>query len=128
LVNVKYATAINCIDGRTQLPVIQWMRKRFSVNYVDMINEPGIDRILAESSNRLLVESIRRKVEISIDKHRSKHIAIVGHINCAANPVDQSTHLTPIRAAVKIIESWRYDARVIGLWIDEKTSVHGVTA
>lgn len=128
MVNVKYATAINCIDGRTQLPVIQWMRKRFSVNYVDMINEPGIDRILAESSNRLLVESIRRKVEISIDKHRSKHIAIVGHINCAANPVDQSTHLTHIRAAVKIIESWRYDARVIGLWLDEKTSVHGVTA
>ena len=128
MVNVSYATAVNCIDGRTQLPVIKWMTKRFSVNYVDMINEPGVDRILAESANRFLVESIRRNVEISIDKHGSKHIAIVGHNDCAGNPVDQSTHFTHIHAAVKIIESWRYDAHVIGLWIDEKWSVREVTA
>ena len=125
---VKYATAINCIDGRTQLPVIRWIRKRFSVKYVDMINEPGVDRILAESADRRLIESIRRNVEISIEKHGSKYIAIVGHNDCAGNSVDRLTHFAQIRAAVKIIESWRYDARVIGLWIDEKWSVHEVTA
>lgn len=37
---MKFATAINCIDGRTQLPVIEWARKKYGVDYVDMITKP----------------------------------------------------------------------------------------
>ena len=128
MVNARFATAINCIDGRTQLPVIQWLRERCDVDYVDMINEPGVDRIVAESESQSLVESIRIKVRISIDKHGSKLIAIVGHHDCAGNPVDKSVHLTQIRAAIKTIESWRYDAQVVGLWVDGRWLVQEITA
>jgi len=36
-----FCTAVNCMDGRVQLPVINYLKERFSANYVDMITEPG---------------------------------------------------------------------------------------
>jgi len=122
--SARYATAINCIDGRTQLPVIEWIRERCVVDYVDMINEAGVDRVVAEGVNKLLVKSIRRKVRISVDRHRSKLIAIVGHHDCVGNKADKSVHIAQIRAAISVIESWRYGVRVIGLWVDERWIVH----
>jgi len=32
----KFATAINCMDGRVQLPVINWLMENLSVDYVDI--------------------------------------------------------------------------------------------
>jgi Putative carbonic anhydrase len=34
----KFGTAINCMDGRVQEPVINWMKVRYGLDYVDMIN------------------------------------------------------------------------------------------
>ena len=36
-----FATAINCMDGRVQLPVIKFLQERFKAEYVDIISEPG---------------------------------------------------------------------------------------
>ena len=36
----QFATAINCIDGRAQRPVSEWMRINFSVDFVDTITQP----------------------------------------------------------------------------------------
>ena len=33
----RFATAINCIDGQTQIPVIDYVRKKYRVDYVDMV-------------------------------------------------------------------------------------------
>jgi hypothetical protein len=59
--HAKFATAINCIDGRTQNPVIEWMRKHYSVSYADMITEPGVDAILAENRDIRTIESIKEE-------------------------------------------------------------------
>lgn len=48
---MKFCTAINCMDGRVQLPVINYLKKHFKVNYVGSITEPGEvgrDFLLAE--------------------------------------------------------------------------------
>lgn len=119
----KFATAINCMDGRTQLPVNSWMKKEYGVDYVDTITEPGPNKILAENSE---VESIRKRVLISVNKHGSKHIAIVGHYDCAGNPVDKPMQLGHIKNAIKTIESWGLKANVIGLWVDENWKVYKV--
>ena len=34
---ITFATAINCMDGRVQIPVIEYLKKEFKVDYVDMI-------------------------------------------------------------------------------------------
>jgi hypothetical protein len=67
----KYATAINCMDGRVQFPVTEWLKYRFSVDYVDRITEPGPVRVLAEDLFQPAIDLIRNKVFSSIRFHNS---------------------------------------------------------
>ncbi len=115
----KFATAISCIDGRTQKPVIDFVRKRISVDYVDMITEPGPDKILSKNKQKNLIKSIQRKILISIEKHKSKHIIIVGHYGCAGNPVGEKEHRKQIKRAMQIINSWDLKLSVRGIWLDK---------
>lgn len=41
---MKFAAAINCMDGRTQVPVIEFLKNKYGVDYVDMITEPDPTR------------------------------------------------------------------------------------
>ena len=43
----KFATSVSCMDGRIQIPLINWIKENFSVDYVDTITEPGIDKLVA---------------------------------------------------------------------------------
>jgi len=86
---MKFATAINCTDGRTQLPVIAYLKEKCKVDYVDMVTEAGPVRILVDSADRALVDSIKHRVEISVEKHYSRYIAVAGHFDCAGNPVSE---------------------------------------
>ena len=122
----KFVTAINCMDGRVQLPVIDWMKKQYAADFVDMITEPGPNKILAENKPCDLIESLKKRVEISVIKHASTNIAIVGHFDCAGNPVENETQLNQIKKSVKTIQSWGFNIPVIGLWIDDLWMVHKI--
>jgi hypothetical protein len=50
----RVGTAINCIDGRVQEPVAAWLKERYHLDYVDMITEPGADKVLATGSPEAL--------------------------------------------------------------------------
>ena len=115
-----FATNISCIDGRVLQPVAEFLKKKYKVDYVDAITEPGPDGILAVNQDKVAIESIKRRVGISTGRHGSKHIAIVGHHDCAGNPVDKDTHLAHVRSAIKTVKSWGFNAEVIGLWVDHK--------
>jgi hypothetical protein len=41
---MSYCTAINCMDGRVQLPTTAFQKERFNVDHVDMITEAGPNR------------------------------------------------------------------------------------
>jgi len=122
----SFATAISCMDGRVQHPVAEFLKKKYKVDYVDAITEPGTDGILAANQDKIAIESIKRKVGISTGRHGSTHIAIVGHHDCAGNPVDKDIHLVHIRSAVKAVKSWGIKAEVIGLWVDDEWKVSEV--
>lgn len=114
----RFATAINCIDGRVQMPVNEWVRKNLGADYVDTITEPGVDKAITES--------IRQKVMISINAHHSSAIAIAGHHDCAGNPVSREVHLGNIRKCVQTVKSWKLPVRVVGLWVNDKWQVEVV--
>ena len=122
----KFATAVNCMDGRTQAPVAEWMKANFKVDYVDVVTEPGPIKILAEFRDIPLIAGIKKRVEISIERHRSRAVAVVGHFDCAGKPVDKNTQLVQIAEAVKRVKSWGLNIRVVGLWVDEDWKVHKV--
>jgi len=120
----KFATAINCMDGRVQLSVAEFIRKKFSVDFVDMITLPGPDRILAEGREKPLIEFINRCLEISLFRHNSEVVAISGHYECGGNPVDEATHIRDIIKAMETITSWSLKVKIIGLGVDENWRVN----
>ena len=119
----SFAAVINCMDGRTQIPVIEYLKKKHGVDYIDMITEPGPNKILAENKDKTTIDSIKRRVDISVKKHGSKHIAIVGHHDCAGNPVDRVEQLTHILSAIITVKMWHTNIEVVGLWVDENWKV-----
>ena len=113
----KFATAINCIDGRAQIPALDWIRLHLNVEYVDLITEPGADKILALETD--IASAIHAKVEFLARVHDPVAITIAGHHDCLANPVSREEHMELIREAVKTIHSWRIVDRAVGIWVNE---------
>jgi carbonic anhydrase len=123
---LKFATCINCIDGRAQKPAIAFLRKYSDVDYVDMVTEPGPDKILSQYKDKTTIASIKRRVRISIEKHHSKIIMVAGHSDCAGNPVDLSKHLEQIKKSAKKIQEWGFKVPVLGVWLNKNFKVNKV--
>ncbi len=121
---MSFCTAINCMDGRVQTPVIDYLRKRFGVEFVDMITEPGPNLILATDGDKKGIESIFARGDISVQKHQSVGIAIVGHHDCAGNPAEKEAQLVHIKKAVGLLKQRYGHLEVIGLWLDHDFKVH----
>ena len=120
----KFATSISCMDGRIQIPISQWIKENYSVDYVDTITEPGVDKIVAGNSD---LESIKTKIGISINAHKSKLVVVSGHYDCAANPVSDNEHIDLIKKDIEIISSWNLGVDIVGIWIDGSWKVNLVT-
>lgn len=118
-----FCTAVNCMDGRCQLPVSCFLKHRFKADYVDTVTEPGPNLILAAKRDVHAVNSILRRVEISVEKHHSAGIAVAGHHDCAGNPAGDDEQLEHTREAVALLKRYYPDLPVIGLWVDEHWQV-----
>jgi len=119
----KFATSVSCMDGRIQIPLAKWIKDNYSVDYVDAITEPGVDKKVADNSD---LESIKTKIGISINAHKSELVVVSGHYDCAGNPVSDEEHITQIKNSVKVISSWNLDIKVIGVWVDHSWNVNTV--
>ncbi|MCL6465533.1 MAG: hypothetical protein K6T77_02110 [candidate division WOR-3 bacterium] len=119
-----FGVAINCMDGRVQLPVIDFLKKKFGLDYVDAVTEPGPNKIVAENRDYATIESIKRRVAISVEKHGAKIVALVAHFDCAGNPADKTVQLDQLNQAEEVVKSWGFNTRIVKLWVDEKWQVH----
>ena len=123
----SFFTAINCIDGRAQLPVINYIQNKFNAAYVDMITEAGPNLILAEHAHPELADSIFSRVDISVEKHNSKGIVIAGHHDCAGNPALETKQRIQLRKSLAILK-YRYpQLPLYAVWIDENLTIVEVT-
>lgn len=104
------------MDGRIQLPIIHWLQEKYNVSYVDTITEPGMDKMFTNPSK---VQEIKSKVSISVNAHGSKLVLVSAHHDCAGNPVSKKEHITQIKNAVSVIQSWKMPVKVIGAWVNE---------
>ncbi|NOX55357.1 MAG: hypothetical protein GXP27_13155 [Planctomycetes bacterium] len=120
---MSFCTAINCMDGRVQQPVWRYLRRRFHVRYVDMITEPGPCAVLSERVNRTVLERILDRCVISIELHRSVGLAIVGHYDCAGNPVPEPMQKEQIERAAQFLHDQWPELPTVGLWIDHRWKV-----
>lgn len=119
-----FGTAITCIDGRVQEPLTTWMCQHFSLDYVDMITEPGPDYVLRENPD--IAKELQREAGISKSAHRSQIIAVAGHAGCAGNPASADEHRAQIRECVCIVASWGLSIPVIGVFVNDVWTVEEV--
>ena len=120
---MTFCTAINCMDGRVQLPVINYLRKRCGVKNVDSVTDPGPVAILADETNFAGIGSIMDRVRISVHHHESRSIAVIGHHDCAGNPVEKEIQTQQTRAAMRLVKARFPECEVFGLWVDERWNV-----
>lgn len=117
-----FATAITCIDGRVQRPVTDWVKLQFNVHHVDLITEPGPDKVFSSGPSQL-VDDMMRKVAFSVRHHFSEVVVLSGHDTCAANAVSKEEHIEHILDGVERILTFQLKVRVLGIWVDEWGSV-----
>lgn len=121
----RFGTAINCIDGRTQEAVIGYMKRNYSVDGVDMVTLPGADGIFSGRHNAE-IDLVKRAVNISVEKHGSGVVAVVGHHDCAGNPGDREHHRVHLRTAMLKVESWDLAVQVLGLYVNDKWKIEEI--
>jgi carbonic anhydrase len=114
----KFATAINCMDGRVQDAVKDYIKENYQVDWVDQITEPGPIKILAEGVNTVIIENIKKRVDVSVNHHGSKVIAIVGHHDCAGNPVGKEDQIKQLNESKKVVEGFSFNAEIILLYVE----------
>ena len=117
----KFVTSVSCMDGRIQIPLNKWIKENYPSDYVDTITEPGVDKNITN-----VVESIKTKVGISVNAHKSDLVVVSGHYDCAANPVSDEDHINLIKKDVEVISSWNLGVKVIGVWVDSSWNVNEV--
>ena len=121
-----FCTVINCMDGRVQRLVLDCTLDRYQVPHVDTITAPGPTGILARRDDETSLATILRYLDVSIHKHHSVGIAVVGHYDRTGNPGDKNHQNADARAAVRFLRSQHPDQRIVGLWVDETWAVEEI--
>lgn len=125
--DVSFACAINCMDGRTQGPVIDYLKRKTGAQYIDAVTEPGPIRHLVQG-NTEWVDNIKCCCDISVEKHKAKAIAIVGHYDCAGNPQPKDVQVEQIQESVKIVRAWYKTIPIYGVYVNENWQVEEIVS
>lgn len=101
--NETFFTSIGCMDGRVQFPIAEYGKSKFKAQYPDTITEAGLVGLLANNPSSEFLESLKKKILISVEKHHSKGIIVHGHQECAGNPVEDEKHRQDIIKAAQVL-------------------------
>lgn len=120
----QFGTILECMDGRPQRRVADYLTTSFGVRNLDTITTAGTVRHLAEDTNQ--TDIILENLDISMDKHGSRKVAVVAHHDCSGNPVSDKTQKQQIVAAVARLENLYPNVEVAGLWLNENWIVERI--
>lgn len=118
----RFAVLLNCIDGRTQQPLLDWVGRELDVDHVDVVTEPGVDGVLA-GGDSATVQSLLDKVCVSRLAHGAVEVVVAGHHDCAANPGDAAQHFSDVTRATDAVRQALPELPVRGVYVDESWSV-----
>ena len=122
---MSFYTVINCMDGRIQESVTNYIKKKYNALFVDMITGAGPVKIFSNKKTENL-ESIISCIDISLKNHKSKGIAIVAHYDCAGNPVSDEEQKKILKKAVAFLVNKYINVSVCGLWVNKNGKVEKI--
>jgi hypothetical protein len=114
------------MDGRVQYPVNDYLRARYGVDHVDVVSEAGPILYLSDKRGTSEEESILRRVDVSVQCHKSVGIAVVGHWDCTGNPVSEEQQKRQIEESIVYLRGIYTAIQIVGLWVDSNWQVERV--
>ncbi len=127
MVKMKKGTVINCIDGRIQYPVMDFLRQNYKLDYFDSLTEAGPIKILTERTDKCRLFSLKEQISTSLEENGSGFIAIVGHHDCKDNPEDRAGQEKQIKAVIDYLQkAYGKDLTYVGLYVNDKWEVEEI--
>lgn len=114
-----FATTISCMDGRIQKCVSDHVSTQANSTYVDTITLAGPSKVISDNILNGVIEDLKFRVNISVNEHESRYIAVVGHFDCAGVLEDDKTQKEYILNSSKIVQHWYPNIVVEALWVNE---------
>ena len=96
---------------------MDYLRRTYGVDYVDLITEPGPEWALTDPERAGVQAAIQRKARFSVAGHDAELIAMTAHDDCLGNDADPGTRLGQLHAAQRLITGWDLGVDIIGLWV-----------
>lgn len=114
-----FGVVVTCIDGRIQRAVQEGLRQWLEVDFIDVVTLPGADAVLAERPDE--APWVWHALQVSLVTHAAQRVVIVGHTDCAANPVTALAHSAQISQAVETLRDRLGVVEVEGMLLDVAT-------
>ena len=116
-----FCTLVCCMDGRFIHILNEYIRGNYRYTFVDTITDAGaVNKIVNDD----YLKSIEDKVVlISVNKHKSDHIFVAGHSDCAGCPIDDETQKGYIRQAAEKMHNDLPHEAVTGLFVHENGEI-----
>ena len=116
-----FCTLICCMDGRFIHIINEHIRENYRYEFVDTITDAGpVSKIVYDDYLKSVEDKI---VLISINKHKSDHIFVAGHSDCAGCPTDDETQKGYIRQAAEKMHNDLPHEAVTGLFVHENGEI-----
>ena len=117
-----FCTLVCCMDGRFIHILNESIRGNYRYTFVDTITDAGAVNKIVNDEDYL--KSIEDKVVlISVNKHKSDHIFVAGHSDCAGCPIDDETQKGYIRQAAEKMHNDLPHEAVTGLFVHENGEI-----
>ena len=121
---MKFGTLINCIDGRVQYPVMDYLKKSYDIDYFDAANEAGPLLTLTKKTDKCRLISLKEQIRTSLEEHDSTFIALVGHHDCTDYPGDREFQERQMDEALDYLQrAFGKDKTYVGLYVNEHWEV-----
>ena len=117
-----FCTLVCCMDGRFIHILNEYIRGNYRYTFVDTITDAGAVNKIVNDEDYL--KSIEDKVVlILVNKHKSDHIFVAGHSDCAGCPIDDETQKGYIRQAAEKMHNDLPHEAVTGLFVHENGEI-----
>lgn len=123
---MTFYTALSCLDGRIQLPVITHLQQACGVDYVDIITAPGPVRFFATQDHISARASMIEYAEVSLNSHNSQGLALVAHFDCAGNPLGRDVQVKQLVNGIAELSKSFPGVEIRALWVNADWAVEEI--
>ncbi|MEZ5070023.1 MAG: carbonic anhydrase [Bacteroidales bacterium] len=124
---MKRGTLINCMDGRVQYPVMDYLKKNFEIDFFDAANEAGPIKILTERTDKCRLFSLKEQIATSLEDNGSRFLVLVGHHDCHDNPRSREEQEQQIHDSINYLrKAYGRHLFFLGLYVTDRWEVEEI--